>query len=273
MVDDPIATEAPEIATYSFKEASGAAPFVTNFALDGTQLSIEVIADSHFIHTQTAISTGIPEKPLTFEVSTDVLIGIYCAPRSYAVKFNLLGKGTSDKAPTQYITYYHVAEKPLEQYDIQSQKIIVGWYLDRAYTQEWNFNECRVESDIELYAKWETYNTPTILTMKLPAGETTVTLRYTQNGGRPVRIHWGESSDPDALEVYRPAEGEPEYGRIIKLSHTYVNDASEDKLYYISIYGPNNSDGNTIATYTLGGGHYESPLVTPIKCLVDISFS
>jgi hypothetical protein len=173
--------------------------FTTPFATSGTVLRLNVTPDEHYENLSINISTAVGDiSDNTFVVSKAVDIILTCTPKNYAVTFNLGGKGDSTKAPQQTITYLHKATKPFEQYYQLTSEIIGGWYVDPEHTVRWDFETMVIEHPMELYAKWEPYSQPSVLTVQIPEGSSsvrTITVAYSQynvDSDHKVLIEWGD---------------------------------------------------------------------------------
>lgn len=243
--------------------------FTTPFATSGTVLRLSVTPDEHYENLSINISTAVGDASNnTFVVSKAVDIILTCTPKNYVVTFNLEGKGDSTKAPQQTITYLHKVAKPLEQYYQLTSEIIGGWYVDPEHTVRWNFETMVVEQSMELYAKWEAYSQPSVLTVRVPEGTSsvrTITVAYSQynvDADHKVFIEWGDgknySSNIDNTD--------PKYTPI-HVTHTY----DEGGTYTILIHG-SISGQNTAYYYTLGDT-FQHPLVSPSEYLIDVDFA
>lgn len=252
----------PDLNVWDLKFIEGETEIITDFALSGTTLNLVASVNSHYKNVSIDINTSFGDNLNTFIVDKDVEINLSCTPKNYSVVFDLVGKGDFTKAPTQIITYLHKVEKPAEQYYFETHEVIEGWYLNKNYVEDskWDFENNIIEGNTTLYAKWVQYNDPTKLTIRVPAGDQIVNILYSQYGGDPVRIDWGDGE---------PISTSDDYLNVIRMPHIYKNGDSE-KEYIISIYGPTSPN----ASYSLGGGYItDAQVIVPISYLTKVEFS
>lgn len=261
IADNINVTTTPGISNYNFAENE--TDIETNFALRGTILKLNIVVDDqHYKDLNIVFSGGLLNDDRTFTVSQDILIDLKCTPRDFKVSFDLGGKGESEKAPEQIITYLHLVERPISQYYQATGEVVDSWYLDTDFTHRWDFETSQVEGDTTLYAKWVPYHNPTILTLEIPDGtdaDRTVTLSYSQydiDSDHKVTIDWGDGS---------PRSSSSDSGKIIRLGHTYETGGT----YKVAILG---TGGGTGAWYSLGDS-YAQALVFPESYLVDIELA
>ena len=261
IADNINVTATPGISNYNFTENE--TDIETNFALRGTILKLNIVVDDqHYKDLNIVFSGGLLNDDRTFTVSQDILIDLKCTPRDFKVSFDLGGKGDSEKAPEQIITYLHLVERPISQYYQATGEVIDSWYLDTDFTHRWDFETSQVEGDITLYAKWVPYHNPTILTLEIPDGtdaDRTVEISYSQydiDTDHKVTIDWGDST-----ALYTTTES----GIPLHPAHTY--DAGG--TYQILIHG---TGGGTKAWYRLGDS-YAQALVKPESYLVGIELA
>ena len=207
------------------------------------------------------IEPALGDSADRFVVSQEVAIDLSCTPKDYVIAFNLGGKGDSTKAPEQIVTYLHKVNKPLAQYYQPTGEVIDSWYTDPGYTNLWDFETSVVDYHTTLYAKWEAYHLPTVLTLEIPEGtdsDRTILLAYSQyevDNDHKVIIEWGDGATYSSTES----------GVNLHPSHTYATGGT----YQVRIHG---TGGNTKAWYRLGDG-WAYHLITPSRYLTDIEFA
>lgn len=257
-IKDPLnAQVADKSFTYYFTEQGQT--FSSDFALSNTKLDLTVVLDSHYKDLK--INNDVIDT-LSLDVTQPIEVSLSCVPKNYVVTFELSGKGSQDKAPTQVITYLHTATMPVEQYDSNANEIINQWYTHPACEEKdlWVFESMPVTGSLTLYANWEEVTEPTKITLSLPADQNVlVQLNYSQYGGDPVRIDWGDGSE---------LESSDDYLNVINLTHIYRKERGE-KDYIVSIYKPNSNR----STYSLGGGNTDYAVITPAEYITDVKFS
>lgn len=257
-IKDPLnAQVADKSFTYYFTEQGQT--FSSDFALSNTKLDLTVVLDSHYKDLK--INNDVIDT-LSLDVTQPIEVSLSCVPKNYVVTFELSGKGNQDKAPTQVITYLHTAKMPVEQYDSNENAIINQWYTDQSYAEEylWDFEKMPVRGPLTLYANWEEVTEPTKITLSLPAAQNVlVHFNYSQYGGDPVRIDWGDGSELSLSD---------DYLNVITIDHIYKKEYGE-KDYIVSIYKPTSNR----STYSLGGGNTDHAVIMPAEYITDVKFS
>lgn len=245
---------------YFFTEGDNS--FVSTFALSGTTLQLTVLPDNHYENLNISINTALMDSADMFVASQAVEITLTCTPKDYTILFDLGGKGDQSLASTQIVTYLHKIQEPFKQYYQKTSEVIDGWYTDPTFSNRWNFEDSVVNYHTTLYAKWEVYHQPTILTVQVPDGGTaarTLSISYSQydiDADHKVTIDWG-----DGTALYTTTES----GIPLHPAHTYEAGGT----YRILIHG---TGGGSNARYTLGDTWGYS-LVMPSNYLVDAEFS
>lgn len=86
-----------------------------------------------------------------------VFSGCSSKKEGYTVTFNTCTSLSTTKVNAYTVEPGSTISKPNLSIidDEYSDYMVVGWYLDEGYTQEWDFDKDVVEEDIVLYAKWE----------------------------------------------------------------------------------------------------------------------
>ena len=256
IADKIIVSTTPGIVEYTFTE--GEHTFESDFALRGTTLKLNTVLDDHYENLEIYISGTETSLSPTFTVDNQSKIDILCGPKDYTVSFNLSGKGDSEKAPEQLVTYLHYVDTPAAQYWQASGEVLDSWYLDPNFTQRWDFETDQVTGDTILYAKWVSYHRPSILTIEIPEdGDRYIYVNYSQyniDSAHKVLIDWGDNSTNSSSTDEAT----------IRLGHEYAKAGT----YQISIWGP----GGGNATYLLGN-NISYNIINPIEYLVDIELS
>lgn len=248
--------------TIVVKEAEN---ILTTFALSGTTVSVTSTLDPHYEKLSILVNGEIVENGSSQVINTDFTVETTCSPKNYVVKFTT-GQEINDKVvEDQIITYLHKVNLPLPLY--HAGYIISNWYTEPGLINRWDFDTDAVEGDMQLYAEWQEYRTPTKVTIQIPfdinaledkpaddevIDPYTITINYSQNRANDIKIYFGDDSGEfsSSQTIYTTS-----------VSHTY----SEPGTYVVEIYG-------TPHGYKLGGS-FKNQAVDPACCITDIEFA
>ena len=273
VIEDPInAVVAAESFNYYFIE--GENTFTSNFAISNSELELTVLLTPHYQDLRindSAINT------LNLAITQPIDITLTCNPKIYTVTFDLDGRGDAAKVPPQEVMFLHTASAPVDQYYFETNESTIGWTItpDIPDPDAWDFENTPITGDLTLYAIWQAVTEPTRITLRLPREQfgdqisesagITVKLNYSQHGGVPVKVNWG---DPD----YQTLDTSDEYLDVTSLNHVYKKAAIEKEYVVIEIYGPSGNNAKN-CTYSLGGGNIHYPIVSPAEYITNVEFA
>ena len=228
---------------------------LSNFALDNTQAVIHVRVNEHYENLQIVANDINIENDTSILIDKNTVIDISCTPKTYTVTFNMNGKDLENQEPAQSIVYLNKVIEPADHY-IKGE-YISGWYKDAELTIAWNFDIDVIQGDVTLYAKWDTYNKPTKITIEVPEDNAEVTFNYYIMQSSKLQIKW--DNQETAIEFIENTD--PIYPVLGAIKHTYANKGT----YTIEIL-------TLLGSYTLGN-HYHSPAIVPAKYVTAIDFA
>lgn len=133
---------------------------------DGTILSTQIVLSGEdAVEPETPARTGYTFSGWdaeTTNITEDTVITATYTINTYMVTFDYQYNSTTKE---QTITYNEKASNP--GVITRSDYTLEGWYRDKNYTKQWDFDTDVVDSDITLYAKWVTWSA---WTTSLPSG-------------------------------------------------------------------------------------------------------
>lgn len=216
----------------------------TDFALNGTVFELDAVIDQHYGQLSMSSAGVAYSIGDNITITDDTTIQAHVHPREYTVTFNVGALGTSPA--TQTIVYKHLVIEPTPQTD--SGYILSAWmYAGSA----WSFNDDEVLDDIILVADWQRYDSPTSITINVPADNYEVKVNITQANGNAVRLTWGDGNSEAPID---------RAGAVV-FTHTYETAGA----YIINIYRQDYD-------YQLGKG-FDDPAVVPIEIVTNVNFA
>lgn len=255
-------TYKPATGTAILRVAENGA-ILTDFALDGTTVTVFAELDSHYENLRVEINSEGVENNSEHLLVDALEVTTACTPKDYTVTFITGKEFNGAEVASQVITYLHKPIQPLALYHVGY--IISNWYKEPALINRWDFEVDVVEGPTTLYAEWQEYRTPTRITIQIPFEMSavedsntselepyTISVNYTQNRSHDVKVYFGDDSGEfsSATTTYATS-----------ITHTYT----EPGEYVVEIYG-------TPHGYALGGS-FTKQTVDPACCITDIEFA
>lgn len=264
---------------------------LTDFALDDTTITVFAELDPHYENLRIEINGDGVENNSEHLLVDALEVTTACTPKDYTVTF-VTGKELENvKVDSQAITYLHKPVKPLALYN--AGYIIGNWYRDLELQNCWNFETDVVEGDINLYAEWQEYRTPTKITIQIPA-EANFT-EWEDAPREPIRTAYATQEEYEAaLAKYNEAKVNFEANRFTVSVNYTQNRPNDVKVYFGDDSGEFSSEMTIYATsvshtyaqpgeyvieiygtphgYALGG-NYSNQAVDPAYYITDIEFA